>query len=389
MDEGDLAGADPGPRVLVDQVHPRTGEPLEGRLDVTDGVGNVMEPGPVLRQEPADRRLRAEWGKQLDVAVADIDQHRLDALFGHRLAMHQGHSEDSLVQLDCAVQVVDCNANVIYPLEHRTEVYWATAAAPGALTWSRVSDLTATYLGHATTEIEGGGTRLLTDPLLRPSLYRLLRRRHDLPPVELRGLDAVLISHVHHDHLDLPSLRRLSRQTPIVVPRGARGLLDREGFTAIREVAPGDELEIGALRVCVTPAVHAAERRGTIEPPSLGYLVSGEGAAVYFAGDTEVFDGMAEIAEELDLALLPIWGWGPTLGPGHMNPIEAASALRLLRPKRVVPIHWGTYTPAGAPRIWPWMSRTPAVEFTEYARRIHPETEVAVLAPGESISAVD
>ena len=251
-----------------------------------------------------------------------------------------------------------------------------------------MSDLTATYLGHATAEIEGGGTRLLTDPLLRPSLYRLLRRRHDLPAVELRGLDAVLISHVHHDHLDLPSLRRLSRQTPIVVPRGTASLLDREGFTAVREVAPGDELEIGALRVNVTPAVHAAERRGTIEPPSLGYLVSDRGASVYFAGDTEVFDGMARIAEDLDLALLPIWGWGPTLGPGHMNPSEAASALRLLRPKRAVPIHWGTYTPAGAPRIWPWMSATPAVEFTEYARRIHPETEVTVLTPGESISAV-
>lgn len=251
-----------------------------------------------------------------------------------------------------------------------------------------MSDLTATYLGHATAEIEGGGTRLLTDPLLRPSLYRLLRRRHDLPAVELRGLDAVLISHVHHDHLDLPSLRRLSRQTPIVVPRGTAGLLDREGFTAIREVAPGDALEIGALRVRVTPAVHAAERRGTIAPPSLGYLVRGAGAGVYFAGDTEVFDGMAEIAADLDLALLPIWGWGPTLGPGHMNPLEAASALRLLRPKRVVPIHWGTYTPAGAPRIWPWMSATPAIEFTEHARRIHPETEVTVLAPGESISAV-
>jgi len=251
-----------------------------------------------------------------------------------------------------------------------------------------VSDLTATYLGHATAQIEGRGTRVLTDPLLRPSLYTFLRRRQEVPDVELRGLDAVLISHVHHDHLDLPSLRRLSRQTPIVVPRGTAKLLGREGFTAVEEVTPGDVLEVGDLSVRVTPAVHVAERRGTIEPPSLGYLVSDHGAAVYFAGDTEVFDGMAEIADDLDLALLPIWGWGPTLGSGHMNPVQAASALSLLRPKRAVPIHWGTYTPAGAPRIWPWMSATPATEFTQHARRMHPDTEITILAPGESISAV-
>jgi L-ascorbate metabolism protein UlaG (beta-lactamase superfamily) len=250
-----------------------------------------------------------------------------------------------------------------------------------------VSDLTATYLGHATAEIKGDGTRVLTDPLLRASLYGLLRRRNAVPDLELRGLDAVLISHVHHDHLDLPSLRRLSRQTPIVVPRGAAGLLAREGFTAIEEVAPGDSLRIGTLRVRATPAVHEAERRGTVEPPSLGYVVSDDSAAVYFAGDTEVFDGMAEIADDLDLALLPIWGWGPRLGPGHMNPSEAASALDLLRPRRAVPIHWGTYTPAWAPRIWPWMSAVPAVEFIEHARRVRPDTDVTVLAPGESISA--
>ncbi len=70
-----------------------------------------------------------------------------------------------------------------------------------------------------------------------------------------------------------------------------------------------------------------------------------------------------------------------------MNPGQAAAALRLLRPKRAVPIHWGTYTPAGAPRIWPWMSETPAAEFAGQARGLYPETEIIVLEPGQSIAA--
>lgn len=250
-----------------------------------------------------------------------------------------------------------------------------------------MSELRATYLGHATALLEAGGARLLTDPLLRGSLLGVLRRRHIRPELELRGLDAVLISHVHRDHLDLPSLRRLGRGTPIVVPAGAGPLLAREGFTAVHEVRAGDRLEFGALRVEATPAVHGASRRGAGPTEALGYLVDGADARAYFAGDTEIFDGMADLAEGLDLALLPIWGWGPTLGAGHMNPEQAAAALELLRPRRAVPIHWGTYTPIGAPRIWPWMSHWPAAGFAEQARSTAPDTEVVILAPGETLLA--
>ena len=250
-----------------------------------------------------------------------------------------------------------------------------------------MNELRATYLGHATTMLSAGGTRLLTDPLLRPGIYAFLRRRLASPDVELRGLDAVLISHVHHDHLHLPSLRRISRHTPLVVPRGAGRLLSKQGFVNVEEVEVGDRLRIGAIELEVTPAVHAAGRRGARPAASVGYLVAHEATSAYFAGDTELFDGMAEIDAELDLALLPIWGWGPTLGPGHMNPEQAAEALELLRPRRAVPIHWGTYTPVGAPRIWPWMTHAPAGEFVARAHALVPETEVTVLAPGESIAA--
>ena len=246
-----------------------------------------------------------------------------------------------------------------------------------------------TYLGHASILLERDGTRLLTDPLLRPSLMRLLRRRHAIPELETTGLGAVLISHVHHDHLDLPTLRRIGRHTPVIVPAGTAPMLEREGFVDVREVEPGDQLEIGSIRVSVTEAVHEAVRRRAPEPPALGYLFGEPGALTYFPGDTAPFDGMAEIAARgVDLALLPIWGWGPTLGPGHMDPEQAAEALAVLGARRAVPIHWGTYTPVGAGRIWPWMSERPAREFAEHATRAAPAAEVTILEPGESLPAL-
>lgn len=250
-------------------------------------------------------------------------------------------------------------------------------------------DRRVTYLGHASVLFERDGTKVLADPLLRPSLLRVLRRRGPIPALERGDLDAVLISHVHHDHFDLPTLRELPRATPILVPKGAGSALTRERFANVREVAPGQELQLGRLRIVVTEAVHTAARRRMGTPPALGYLLGEPGELTYFPGDTEIFDAMAELAGAgIDLALLPIWGWGPTLGPGHMDPEQAARALAILGARRAVPIHWGTYTPVGAGRLWPWMSERPAREFTEHAGRAAPGAEVVVLEPGQSLTAL-
>lgn len=245
-----------------------------------------------------------------------------------------------------------------------------------------------TWFGHATVLVELDGVALITDPILRPSLTPLLRRRHPAPGLSSGEIDGVLISHVHHDHLDLPTLRTLSRHVPIFVPAGAGALLRREGFVAVTELAPGAGSAIGGLPFRACEAVHTAVRRRTSEPPSLGYLFGEAGSHVYFAGDTELFDGMAEIGRAgIDLALLPVWGWGPTLGPGHMNPEQAAEAVALLGAARAVPIHWGTYTPLGAGRLWPWMAERPPRQFAESAARLAPAAKVNVLEPGESVPA--
>ncbi|HEY5815141.1 MAG TPA: MBL fold metallo-hydrolase, partial [Solirubrobacterales bacterium] len=104
------------------------------------------------------------------------------------------------------------------------------------------------------------------------------------------------------------------------------------------------------------------------------------------AGDTDLFEGMADLGPGLDLALLPIWGWGPTLGAGHLDPERAARAAALLAPRIAVPIHWGTLYPLGLARLRPDPLRMPPREFAARMRDLAPQVEARVLAPGESTS---
>jgi L-ascorbate metabolism protein UlaG (beta-lactamase superfamily) len=239
-----------------------------------------------------------------------------------------------------------------------------------------------TWLGHATVRLELSGTRLLTDPLLRPRVAHL--RRHAGEPAPPGPLHAVLISHLHRDHLDLPSLRALDPAALVVVPRGGSGPLRRSGRELV-ELAVGEELPVGDVSVLAVPAVHDG-RRSPLggEADTVGYVVSAGGRRVYFAGDTERFDGMAELGR-LDVALLPIWGWGPTLGPGHMDPEQAAEAAALLRPCVAVPIHWGTYLPVGLHRRHAALLHTPPQTFAARCAALAPDVEVRVLEPGGSL----
>ena len=180
-----------------------------------------------------------------------------------------------------------------------------------------------TWVGHSTVLLEADGARLLTDPLLRPRVGHLRRVGGPVPsigPLTVRG--------THADH-------------------------------------PARRLPFGA------------------ETPALGYLVEGS-QRVYFAGDTDIFDGMRELAHALDAALLPIDGWGPRLGPGHLDPQRAAEALQLLRPRLAVPIHWGTYRRLGLSRDSSTL-REPAARFERLAAELAPDVEVRLLAPGDRL----
>jgi L-ascorbate metabolism protein UlaG (beta-lactamase superfamily) len=236
------------------------------------------------------------------------------------------------------------------------------------------------WLGHATTLIEVDGVALLTDPLLHRRTAHLRRVAAPLTAA-LPALSAVLLSHVHWDHLDLRSLRRVGTGVRMIVPRGVAKLLVRKGFADVVEVDEGDEVRFGEVVVRATHADHHADRGPFgIRAPALGFLVSGT-TRVYFAGDTDVFDEMRLLADDLDVALLPVAGWGPTVPAGHMDAARAAEALRLLQPRIAIPIHWGTLAPL--------YRRTPydldaGARFAALARLAAPEVDVRVLRVGET-----
>ena len=240
------------------------------------------------------------------------------------------------------------------------------------------------YVGHATVVIDLDGVRLVTDPLLRNRVAHL-RRAAPVDAKALRGIDAVLISHAHYDHLDLPSLEKLGKKLPIIVPRGLGGLLRKRRFETVIEVEQQESIHIGALEVRAVPAEHDGGRGPFgASAEALGYIVTGS-RSVYFAGDTDLFDGMGDLGP-VDVGLVPIWGWGPGLGAGHLDPAQAAEAVALLRPGLVVPIHWGTYFPIhlglrGAPDF----VGLPPAEFVAAVERIAPDVLVRVLRPGQSL----
>ena len=248
-----------------------------------------------------------------------------------------------------------------------------------------------TYVGHGTVALELSGTKLLTDPMLR---NRFLHAKRHAPPVAAGtadGVDGVLISHLHADHLDFPSLRELGRSTEFVVPSGGAKLLKRRGFERVTEVEPGDSATIAGIELSVTPAVHDG-RRVPLGPKlkAVGYDLRGKQHRIYFAGDTDLFAGMSALAQpagsgRVDVALLPIAGWGPKVGRGHLDARRAAEAAAMIQPRCVVPIHWGTYLRFGLKRTKPHLLTDPPKQLVPELAEHAPESEAKVLAPGETL----
>jgi L-ascorbate metabolism protein UlaG (beta-lactamase superfamily) len=243
-----------------------------------------------------------------------------------------------------------------------------------------------THVGHATILIEMDGVRLLTDPLLRDRVSLLRRLSNPIDPTSYQDIDAILISHFHLDHLDLPSLHLLGNSKRMIVPYGIAEFLRRHGFENIEEMRVGDTKTIGTLSVEAIYAEHKSTRF-PFGPAAdcLGFLITGR-YRIYFAGDTGLFPSMKDLTDDLDVALLPVWGWGPRLGAGHMTPYCAAQALTLLRPHMAVPIHWGTLVPLGLGWINPSFLTQPPHSFTRYAAQLTPQVRVQVIIPGSSIS---
>jgi L-ascorbate metabolism protein UlaG (beta-lactamase superfamily) len=241
---------------------------------------------------------------------------------------------------------------------------------------------TVRFVGHATTLIDLGGVRILTDPFLRSRLGPLERHGPVPQPTDLEA-DVVVISHGHRDHFDERSLAALPGRPALVVPHGlGRGLRGANPGREVVEVAAGETVEVAGLTVHAVPARHWISP-GAPRAQPVGYVL-GTGPRVYFAGDTGPYPAMKDVASEVDLALLPIWTWGPHLGPGHLGPLAAAEVAAEIRARVVVPIHWGTLYPRHLHRLWRGPLQDPGDRFAAFARRLAPGADIRVLRPGES-----
>jgi L-ascorbate metabolism protein UlaG (beta-lactamase superfamily) len=244
-----------------------------------------------------------------------------------------------------------------------------------------------TWWGHSTTTIEANGTRLLTDPVLTSRIAHLRRRRGPAPSAEAGRCDAVLVSHMHADHLHLSSLPLVAPDAALVVPRGAAKLIHAGSGPAYSErcieVAPGNQIRIGSLEITTVTANHDGRRLpwSAHSGPAVGYRIEGR-PSVWFAGDTDLYDELGAEAGPADVAVVPVGGWGPSLGVGHLDPVRAAEAVRRVGARIAVPVHFGTFWPIGMDWVKPDLFLPPGEKFKA---AVDAEVKVELLVPGESI----
>jgi L-ascorbate metabolism protein UlaG (beta-lactamase superfamily) len=201
----------------------------------------------------------------------------------------------------------------------------------------------------------------------------------------LPAIDIVLLSHNHYDHLDLPTLRRLtaSGRTGFVAPLGVGRLLRAEGIGPVHELDWGQSVAIGDTTIHGVPARHFSGRSLFDRNATLwcGYWIEVCGRAIYFAGDTAFGEHFAQIRARFGsprLALLPIGAYAPRwfMSPAHMDPEEALRAHEIVGAQTSIGIHFGTFQLADEG------IDTPKRRLAELAHA----GEIAVLANGESVT---
>lgn len=148
------------------------------------------------------------------------------------------------------------------------------------------------------------------------------------------------------------------------------------------ELRPGERRDVRGVPIEAVRAKHWIAP-GAPRAQPLGYLV-GDRTVVWFAGDTARYPEMIALRGRVDVALLPVWTWGPHLGPGHLGPEGAADVAGVVGARVAVPIHWGTLYPRRLHRLWTGPLVQPGDRFAAAAARVAPSTDVHVLRPGDS-----
>lgn len=225
------------------------------------------------------------------------------------------------------------------------------------------------WLGHSSFLIQGQGKSLLIDPVLSnycaPLPIPSLKRK--VPPPflssELPHIDAILITHTHYDHLDMPTLRMFPQSTPLFIPSGHLSWLKKSGFSNVTEIEWWNTTDFeDNIRITAVPAQHFTSRTPFDRNAGhwCGWVIEGADKKLWHAGDSGYCRVFSEIGEHfggIDLAMIPIGAYQPRsiMKPMHMNPSEAVQAFLDARCNRAIAMHWGTFKltdePMGEPPV--------------------------------------
>jgi L-ascorbate metabolism protein UlaG (beta-lactamase superfamily) len=214
--------------------------------------------------------------------------------------------------------------------------------------------LSIQWIGHATMLVQMDDKWILTDPFLEHRMALVQGRMvgAGLAPQELPKLDAVLISHMHPDHLSLGSLGQIQRKVSrLFVPEGGLVYIPDYSFD-VRQLRTWQSFESDGLRITAVPVRHVGGRYGIdtawMTKSFTGYVVEYHGLSVFFGGDTAYdahdFQRTRQSFPHLDVALLPIAPIRPydRMRKVHMDPDGALDALTDLGASKMVPMHFDT-----------------------------------------------
>jgi len=212
-------------------------------------------------------------------------------------------------------------------------------------------------------------------------------RRPGVAIKDLASIDAVLLSHAHMDHLNLPSLRRFVRRTgrltgkaPVaIVPWNVADLIEDLGFASVTSLSWWQSLKLGNVEITLTPAKHWGARKMTDTHRGFGgYVIRSGARSVYHSGDTAYFGGFHEIRERLapQIALLPIGAYSPdSFRSVHTSPEDALQIFSDLRAETMIPMHYGTFCLSAEPMEEPLPRLLAAAERTGLSERMLPLSE--------------
>ena len=241
-----------------------------------------------------------------------------------------------------------------------------------------------TWIGHASFLIQTQEVNVLIDP--NWSMWLKVIKRLKQPGFQIHHLpsiDFVLVTHAHFDHLDRRTLRRVASDQPIVVPVGVGNLVHDLGFKIVHELDHWQTVELGPLRISLTPCHHWGARMLHDSHRGFGgFVVETTGRTIFHCGDSAYFPGFTEIGKRYDIetALLPIGAYDPPSGREvHMNPEEAVQAFLELGAKTLVPMHYGSFRLGYEPL------EEPPERLLACARAKGIESEVLVLTEGRPV----